>query len=186
MDSKQQLQEIEEEISALQQRRREVIASAPRESVPDYTFSTEEGKVKLSELFGDADDLIVVHNMGRSCSYCTLWADGFNGVVQHLNDRAPFVVVSPDPPSVQKQFASSRGWTFRMVSCEGTDFAKDMGVEPEPGSYWPGISTFRKTGDGVERVAFTFLGPGDPFCSVWHIFDMLAEGAAGWQPKFDY
>ena len=40
--------------------------------------------------------------MGRGCSYCTLWADGFNGLRHHFEDRAAFVVVSPDTPEQQK------------------------------------------------------------------------------------
>ena len=40
-------------------------------------------------------DLIVIHNMGASCPYCTLWADGFNGIYDHLADRAAFVALQP-------------------------------------------------------------------------------------------
>jgi hypothetical protein len=30
------------------------------------------------------------------------------------------------------------------------------------------------------------LGPYDDFCNVWHLFDMIPGGAAGWGPKFSY
>jgi hypothetical protein len=36
------------------------------------------------------------------------------------------------------------------------------------------------------RVSDTHLGPGDDFCSLWHFWNMLPEGADGWRPKFKY
>ena len=45
---------------------------------------------------------------------------------------------------------------------------------------------FRKEGDKILRVSDTDLGPGDDFCAVWHLFDMLPEGADGWRPRFAY
>jgi len=36
------------------------------------------------------------------------------------------------------------------------------------------------------RVADTSFSPGDDFCNVWHLFDLIAEGASGWLPKFGY
>jgi hypothetical protein len=38
----------------------------------------------------------------------------------------------------------------------------------------------------IFRVADTAFTHGEDFCSVWHLFDLLPEGAAGWQPKFSY
>ena len=133
--------------------------------------------VSLSSLFGDKDDLIVVHNMGRGCAYCTMWADGFNGVVAHLEDRAAFVVISPDEPEVQAEFAESRGWRFRMASAAGSDFTRDLGFEPEPGSYMPGFSVFHRQPDGtIVRTGRDFFGPGDDYCAPWRMFDLLNGG----------
>jgi predicted dithiol-disulfide oxidoreductase (DUF899 family) len=156
--------------------------------VDDYTFHNHSGKeVNLSQLFGAKDDLIVIHNMGKRCSYCTMWADGFNGVKHHLENRAAFVVVSPDEYKVQREFANSRGWEFKMMSAFGTSFFKDMGFENDEGSPWPGVSTFRRQLDGsIVRVAHTYFGPGDDFCSPWHLLDLLLKGADGWEPKFVY
>ena len=53
--------------------------------------------------------------------------------------------------------------------------------------YWPGFSTFRRQPDGsVQRVAHASFGPGDPYCGVFHLFGLLADGLDGWQPKFSY
>jgi hypothetical protein len=32
----------------------------------------------------------------------------------------------------------------------------------------------------------TSFSPGDDFCNVWHLFDLIPEGASGWQPKLGY
>jgi predicted dithiol-disulfide oxidoreductase (DUF899 family) len=112
--SEQQVKKGKERLASLRRR-------LPALDVEDYTFVSARGDtVTLSSLFGDKDELIAIHNMGRACPYCTMWADGFNGLARHLEDRAAFVVVSPDPPEEQAKFAASRGWTFRMVSAQGS------------------------------------------------------------------
>jgi predicted dithiol-disulfide oxidoreductase (DUF899 family) len=180
---------------ALHDEIRELQQAVEPQTVEDYLFEGWSGPVRLSELFGDKRDLFVIHNMGTTCRYCTMWADGFNGVYDHLADRAAFVLATPNTPQVQQQFAASRGWRFPMVSHAATSFAKDMGYRLERGdetgentSRWvPGVSAFQKRADGaVVRVSDTDLGPSDDFCSVWHLLDMLPEGPAGWEPKFRY
>jgi predicted dithiol-disulfide oxidoreductase (DUF899 family) len=147
----------------------------------------EGNKVPLADLFGDKNDLIVVHNMGVRCPYCTLWADGFNGVYRHLEDRAAFAAVSPDDPEVMKGFATGRNWRFRILSNAGGKFTRDMGFESDKGDPWPGLSTFHRDSDGcIRRISHAPFGPGDDFCAVWHMLDMLADGANGWQPQFTY
>ncbi len=188
-------------MSALKAKRREIAAirnemaalqgAVQPEPVRDYQLSGWSGPVRLSELFGDKRDLIVIHNMGTSCPACTMWADGFNGVYHHLADRAAFVVSTPDPVTTQKQFAGSRGWRFPMVSHDGSDFARDMGYwrKSEDGArdlWWPGVSVFQQREGQLVRVSDTELGPHDDFCPVWHFLDLMPEGADGWQPKFRY
>lgn len=152
----------------------------------DYTFERAGGgEVKLSELFNGKDNLIVIHNMGASCSYCTMWADGFNGVYDHLADKASFVLASPDAPKAQKKFADGRGWRFPVISHKDTSFAKDCGYE-EAGGAMPGISVFTRKNGKIMRVADEPLSPGDDFCIVWPFFDLLPGGAGGWGPKYKY
>jgi predicted dithiol-disulfide oxidoreductase (DUF899 family) len=165
--------------------RRQWAASA--EPIEDYMLTGQGGPVSLSALFGEQDDLIVIHNMGRGCAYCTLWADGFASALPHIESRAAFVLTSPDDPATQREFAASRGWPFRMVSIEGSRFGQDMGFVTESGDYWPGVSTFRRRPDGsIVRVGKDFFGPGDVYCGVWHFFDLLEGGANGWYPQFSY
>jgi predicted dithiol-disulfide oxidoreductase (DUF899 family) len=173
------------DITALRKKIQALQQQIEPEEVENYRFATADGSVRLSELFGDKEHLFVIHNMGKSCPACTMWADGFNGVLPHLENRAAFVVASPDDPETQRAFAASRGWRFRMVSHQGTGFAADMGYRGDKG-WQPGVSVFRRDGDKIYRVSDTEFGPGDDFCTVYHLFDLLPEGAAGWHPKFAY
>ncbi len=125
--------------------------------------------------------------MGKGCRYCTLWADGFNGIRHHMQNRAAFVVVSPDAPEVQKTFADSRGWEFPMYSCKGSTFASDLDFFVEGSGYYPGVSALEKGADGrIYRTAKAYFGPGDDFCSAWHFFNLLSDGANGWEPQYSY
>lgn len=186
-DIHREIERQETEILTAKRRLAELRQQAPPEEFPDYELKAwDGGTTKLSELFGDRDDLILVHNMGKSCTYCTMWADGINGVLDHLENRAAVVVVSPDPPEVQQEFARGRGWRFRMVSAEASSLNRDAGFE-ENGSPMPGVSTFRRGGEGkVYRVASAEFGPGDDFCSTWHFLDLLDGGPKGWEPRYRY
>jgi len=171
------LTKLDAEMKKTRSKMLKLLAKSAKMNVEDYALKDADGnEVKLSQMFGDKSDLILIHNMGRSCSYCTLWADGFNGVTYFVEKKAAFVLVSPDPPAIQKEFAAKRGWKFKMYSGEGSTFIKDMGYVADDGSYWPGASVFHKSEDGkIKRISKTFFGPGDDFCSVWHFFDMLPK-----------
>lgn len=185
-ESMQQLAAFRSRIASLRREMRAMQERVEPQAVADYRLLGAAGPVSLSQLFGAKEDLIAIHNMGASCAYCTLWADGFNGAYPHLADRAAFVVISPDPPARQRQFAESRGWRFPMVSHQGTAFATDMGYGSEAEGWQPGVSVFRRADGGVVRVSDTALGPGDDFCAVWHFLDLLPDGGASWRPKFKY
>ncbi len=158
------------------------------QTVPgDISFDTLSGPVTLAELFGDKSDLIVIHNMGRACVYCTMWADGFTGLAGHLCDRAAFALSSPDSPQVQHEFATSRNWPFRMISVPSGGFAHAMGFEEQPGKFYPGVSAFHKNPKGkIVRTGAAFFGPGDDFCPTWPLLDLLKGGVGKWAPKYSY
>jgi predicted dithiol-disulfide oxidoreductase (DUF899 family) len=73
--------------------------SAKRRAMPwlkidkDYRFNGPEGQnLTLSDLFGGRRQLIVYHFMfgpdwEKPCKSCSFWADGYNGVTQHLAQR---------------------------------------------------------------------------------------------------
>jgi predicted dithiol-disulfide oxidoreductase (DUF899 family) len=187
-----EIETLQQQILELRTQLSEARRSRPPERVQDYVLTTSDGDpVRLSELFGDKEDLIVVHNMGSACPMCTTWADGFNGQRAHLEDRAAFVVSTPDPPERQREFAASRGWTMRLVSTQDTSFARDLGMEGDgkdgkPFPY-PGVSVFRRIpDDGVERVSWDFFGPGDDYCGMWSLMMLLPDGQGDWWPKIRY
>ncbi len=174
------------EIREIRARMTEARRKRPLEPVLDHVLYGVDGQKHLSDLFGDADDLILIHNMGKGCPYCTLWADGFNGVYDHLASRASFVVTSPDAPEAQAEFAKSRGWRFPMLSHKGSDFAQALGFRDPKSGWLPGVSTLKRTKQGLFRAAAEEFSPGDDFCFVWPMFDLLPEGAAGWRPRYRY
>jgi len=184
-DTSERLAQYRQQIIELRAKMRDLQQTVEPEEVSDYTFASVDGPVRLSQLFVGKDSLFVIHNMGAGCPYCTLWADGFNGLLPHIEDRAAFVVASPDDPQAQEKFKASRNWRFRMVSHRDTTFATDMGYRRD-GGWLPGVSVFKKRGDKIVRVSDTSFGPGDAFCSIWHFLDLLPEGAADWAPKFKY
>ena len=171
-------------------RQNEKLAASKRRLPPlevkDYLLAGPDGRVRLSGLFRGKKDLIVIHNMGRSCPYCTMWADSFNGLRHHFADRAGFAVVSPDAVGPQQRFAQSRGWAFPLYSGKGSTFIKDMGFLPKPGEPWPGVSTFRRQGRKIYRIASAGFGPFDQFCATWPLFALLDGGVGDWAPKFRY
>lgn len=180
--------QLEKQIGELKSQLSEARRRVPPEDVADAPLLNPDGSpTTLSALFGPHMDLLLVHNMGRKCVYCTLWADGFSSLTPHLTSRAAFVLCSPDEPAVLRDFAASRRWAFSTVSAHNSTFIRDMGFEPEPGKHWPGVSAFRKLPDGrIQRTGKAPFGPGDDFCAAWPFFDLLDRGSAGWEPKYSY
>jgi predicted dithiol-disulfide oxidoreductase (DUF899 family) len=186
VEASRRLRAYRQRIGAIRRRMRDLQQRIEPEPVEDYRFTTARGPRPLSALFGPHRELFVVHNMGSSCPYCTLWADGYNGLYPHIKSRAAFVVASPDPPAVQRRFARSRGWRFPMVSHAGTTFAQDMGYRARSGAFRPGVSAFRRERERIVRVSDADFRPGDDFCTIWPLLDLLPEGPARWQPKLSY
>jgi len=181
---KSEIEQLEKEIAEKKQRLKELKMSEPHKPVKNYEFLGKEGTViSLLELFEDKDELIVIQNMGTSCAYCTMWADGFKGVYEYLTQKAPFVLATPDSPEVQAAIAAERNWPFPMVSTHNTTFKEDLNFVID-GLVYPGVSIFKKDANGkIYLVANDFFGPGDDYCSPWHFFDLLPSGSKGFNPK---
>lgn len=171
------------QISELKARRAELLKTRAPEPISNYTFQTGSGEVSLADLFGDRETLLIIHNMGPSCPYCTLWADGLNGSVRALESASAFVVVNHESPDAQRSFADSRGWKFRMASAARNSFSQDMGFKQEDG-LWPGVSAFKRDLDGnIVRTGRAFFGPGDDFCPTWPMLELLGMGDDDWAPE---
>jgi len=180
VELEKQIQDSQEKLYALHRERES-------QNVNNYSFSSREGKISLTDLFGPHQELILIHNMGTTCPYCTLWADGINGMIKHFESRAALVVCSDDSVETQSQFAVSRGWKFKMISAADSTFTKDMNFIHSKGYHTPGVSIFKKDlAVKLTRTTRAGFGPGDAFCSLWSFFELLPKGYNGWKPKFNY
>jgi predicted dithiol-disulfide oxidoreductase (DUF899 family) len=180
--------ELHQQINDLRKELNGVFKEMAQMDVPDCALlRADASSVQLSQLFAESDELLLIHNMGKSCVYCTLWADGINGIWHHLANRCAFAFITPDEPAVTTEFANSRGWTMPTVCYADSGLAESLGFRADDASYMPGLSTFKKNADGsITRTAMSFFGPGDDFCALWHMLDLLPNGTNDWAPKYNY
>ncbi|HEY3901995.1 MAG TPA: DUF899 family protein [Chthoniobacter sp.] len=182
-----EIQALEKEIASLTEKLAKLRQTAAPESaeVPNYTFATLTGTTDLESLFCGKNILFAIHNMGQGCRYCTLWADGLNGFLPHLEDKYSVVLLSKDAPEVQQRFAHSRGWRFRMASHGGGAYISEQSVTPGE-SNDPGMVVYRQEGGKITRRASAVFGPGDLFCSLWHILSLGGVSEDDWAPQYSY
>ena len=183
--SEQEIAELEREIFDLTAKLNSLRKTAEPKPVPDYRFATLSGDVTLLELFADRQHLLAIHNMGQGCRFCTLWADGFNGVLAHLESVMSVVLLSRDPPSLQRDFANSRNWRFRLASHGGGSYIREQTVL-EGGNNMPGAVLYERSGDRVLRRNSVVFGPGDLCCPLWNLLALAGMDEDDWRPQFCY
>lgn len=99
-----------------------------------YRFETEDGNVPLTSLFQGRSQLLVYHFMfgpdfEAGCASCSAIADGFNGIIPHLeNHDVMFWAVSRAPLAKLRAFKKRMAWTFPWASSHGADFNYDFNV----------------------------------------------------------
>jgi predicted dithiol-disulfide oxidoreductase (DUF899 family) len=155
----------------------------------------------LSELFASRSQLIVYHFMfapdwDAGCPHCSRWADNFNGIIVHLNQRdVTMIAVSRAPYQKLAAYRKRMGWTFKWMSSAGTDFNFDCHVSftPEetakkkafynfkmqdPGvSDREGVSVFYKDPDGrLFRTYSTYARGIDMLNVDYHYLDLVPKG----------
>ena len=68
-------------------------------------------------------------NWDAGCPSCSFWADNFNGIVVHLNQRdVTMIAVSRAPYNKIDAYKKRLGWNFKWVSSFDTDFNFDYHV----------------------------------------------------------
>lgn len=103
-----------------------------------YVLEGPIGKQTLTELFDGRSQLIVYHFMfdpswDAGCPHCSFWADNFEGIITHLNQRDATMIAASRAPYVKLAAYEKRmGWTFKWVSSSDTDFNFDYGVSFTP------------------------------------------------------
>jgi len=180
-----EISKIEKQLLELTMRLNELRKTNTGNEVRNYTFTTLDGDVTLLDLFGEHDCLLVIHNMGQGCRYCTLWADGFNGFLPHLESAMSVVLVSKDAPEVQRTFANSRNWRFRLASHGGGSYITEQTVM-EADDNTPGAVVYEREGNRITRKNAAVFGPGDLYCSMWNLLGLAGLGVADWTPQYNY
>ena len=153
--------------------------------VEDYVFRTVDGETSLSALFAGRERLLVIHNMGQGCRYCTLWADGINGILGHLENAMAVAFVSKDPSELQRRMALDRGWKFRMASHGGGRYMIEQCAMGDYANY-PGAAVYEQKGKKIVKRGRTSFGPGDLYSPVWHFLALAGMDHADWTPQFHY
>ena len=183
--SAERMTAIEREIGELTAELNALRKEARATQVPNYAFQTTAGETTLRALFADKRQMLVIHNMGQACRYCTLWADGFNGLLPHLESALAVTLVSKDSPETQRRFANSRGWRFRMASHGGGAYIQEQGVCGSAENY-PGAVVYERDGDVLSRRNACVFGPGDLYCAMWPLLGMAGLGEESWTPQYNY
>ena len=180
-----EIQELEHEIFELTAKLNDLRKSGVGDEVRNYAFATIDGETDLLSMFGDKKQLLLIHNMGQGCRYCTLWADGFNGFLKHLESVMAVVLVSKDPPELQRQFANSREWRFRLASHGGGEYIREQTVM-DGEENMPGAVVYERDGDKITRKSSCIFGPGDIYCSMWSLLGLAGLGSDDWTPQYAY
>jgi predicted dithiol-disulfide oxidoreductase (DUF899 family) len=166
-----------------------------------YVFKGPEGKQTLGQLFNGHSQLIVYHFMfdpdwEAGCKSCSFWADNFNGIVPHLNQRdVTFVAISRAPFAKLQAFAERLGWSFKWLSSAGNDFNYDYNVSFTPEALaggsaiynyaankrnmteLPGISVFFKDAEGKLFHTYSCYARGlDMLNTAYHYLDLVPKG----------
>lgn len=197
--ARQELRQAELDLMLQRERVAELRRALPLGPVvEDYTFDSSAGPVQLRDLFTGPDrTLILYHFMfgkaqAQPCPMCSMWADGWNAVADHLGQRVDLAMVSAAPMADTSALVEQHGWTnLQWLSGADNDFKLDIGGEDAGGNQWPFISVYRLDDDGRPRL--TFSGGAhidgehwrglDLLSPVWHLLDLTPEGRGDWMPS---
>jgi predicted dithiol-disulfide oxidoreductase (DUF899 family) len=167
----------------------------------DYVFDGPAGKESLADLFAGRSQLVVYHFMfapewPAGCGHCSFWADNFDRIIVHLNQRdVTMVAVSRAPLEKLEAYRKRMGWSFKWVSSGNTAFNFDFDVSftPEerkagqtfynlanadPGtSDREGVSVFYHDGSGTVFHTYSAHARGiDLLNTAYNYLDLVPKG----------
>jgi predicted dithiol-disulfide oxidoreductase (DUF899 family) len=165
----------------LSAQRRELPWRAVRQS---YAFENSQGTHTLAELFADRSQLIVYHFMflpewDAGCPHCSFWADNFDGITVHLNQRdVSFAAISRAPYQKLAAYKARMGWTFEWLSSSGSDFNYDFGVSftPQQLADQTAVYNYRRQDPGIADREGVSVFYRDTDGSVFHTYSAFARG----------
>jgi predicted dithiol-disulfide oxidoreductase (DUF899 family) len=170
----------------------------------DYRFEGENGPMRLSEMFGKHDTLIVYNFMygpkrERPCPMCTNLLSAWDGEVPDIEQRVSLAIIAKSPIERLKAFKKERGWRYlRLYSSAGNsyngDYFADTPEMEDSAAYNVFVRRDGKTHHfyGAEMTGETADPGQDPrgapdFAPIWALFDTTPEGRGkDWYPKLQY
>jgi predicted dithiol-disulfide oxidoreductase (DUF899 family) len=149
-----------------------------------YIFEGPDGKETLADLFAGRSQLVTYHFMfgpdwKAGCPHCSRWADNFNGIIVHLNQRdVTMIAVSHAPYEKLAAYMKRMGWSFKWVSSHETDFNFDFHVSftPEEVSKKEAFFNYVMQDPGVSEREGVSVFYRDPAGSVFHTYSSYARG----------
>ncbi|AXC14394.1 hypothetical protein ACPOL_5140 [Acidisarcina polymorpha] len=178
-------------------------ALPPGGEIPeDYVFEGSNGAVRLSQLFGDKDTLVIYSMMfgpqrERACPMCTAMLTSWDGTARNLRERVALAVTARSPIKRLLDFKRERGWqNLQIYSDLKGDYTRSY-ISPDDGDI-PGLTVFARGGGKVRHfwsgeMNDEMADPGeDPrgapdLDSLWTILDLTPSGrGATWYPKLEY
>jgi predicted dithiol-disulfide oxidoreductase (DUF899 family) len=150
----------------------------------EYVFEGPKGKETLSELFDGRSQLIVYHFMfdpswDAGCPSCSFWADNFNRIIVHLNQRdVTMVAVSRAPYNKLATYEKRMGWNFKWLSSYNTDFNFDYNVSfrPEEVTKKEGMYNFTIQDPLTTQREGVSVFYKDPSGRIFHTYSAYARG----------
>jgi predicted dithiol-disulfide oxidoreductase (DUF899 family) len=149
-----------------------------------YVFEGANRKETLADLFENRSQLIMYHFMfvpewDSGCPHCSRWADNFNGVIVHLNQRdVTMIAVSRAPFSKLAAYKKRMGWSFKWVSSSDTDFNFDYHVSftPEEVAKKQAFYNFTMQDPRVSDREGVSVFYKDPTRGIFHTYSTYARG----------
>jgi len=166
-----------------------------------YVFDGPKEKETLADLFENRSQLVVYHFMftpewNEGCPHCSFWADNFNDIIVHLNQRdVTMVAISRAPLAKLEAFKKRMGWSFKWLSSSDTDFNYDYQASFKPDevkaksafyNYRPadvghvdreGTSVFYKAANGDIFHTYSAYARGiDMMNTAYHYLDLVPKG----------
>jgi len=165
----------------LDQQRREL----PWEAVTkNYVFEGPDGRQTLGDLFEGRHQLIVYHFMFgpdwvAGCPHCSFWADNFNPIIVHLNQRdVTMVAISRAPYRKIAEYKTRMGWSFKWLSSLDTDFNFDFQASFRPEDLKKGTVFYnfkeQKESSSEREGASVFFR--DASGKIFHTYSTYARG----------
>ena len=155
----------------------------------------------MAQLFDGRNQLVIYHFMfgpdwDAGCPHCSFWADNFDPIIIHLNQRdTTMVAASRAPYAKLAAYRKRMGWRFKWVSSLDSDFNFDHQAsfstealsQKEPfynyqrqdvgKSERDGLSVFFKDANGNLFHTYSTYARGiDIINTAYDLLDMTAKG----------